>query len=432
MFEFDWKWVLSEYQGVFASNGCNGVPFKQLASRCTEAARQRLLRIGGVLFLATASPALGLADSRGIVPRLAAEIEQSLTTHYPHESRRGPAEGIFLGSYDWHSSVHGTWALLSMIRQFQSLSRSSARLSQFPEYVGWNSEVGAIRLPGIDSFGEDQGARFWRFLEGSVLGRLDARNLGAERRFLSEHPGFELPYGQAWLLLLLEELPRVSGVSQAQLEEANLLREATRQRLHQWLRRYAFPELRRGQFLKTHTSWLMNFYLVSLSDQLSELRQPGSSWHPIWADLYHQRVRPVMTRGLQEVVMAPADFVFIPSLMQQLGRIYGESPLPPYRITWNPPSLPLTAANQHRPGAAVMSLWAAGQECRWGDLDSCRFFDSAWNSMVDLEWAWRGSFEWVSHYVPQFMWMAWLQRTALGGVGTYSSGTSPTRAGSER
>ena len=74
-------------------------------------------------------------------------------------------EGVFKSHYDWHSSVHAHWMLLSSSRLFNKPDITKLILNRFSEY-----------------------------------------NLDNEQRYLSQNPNFELPYGQAWLLLLFSEL----------------------------------------------------------------------------------------------------------------------------------------------------------------------------------------------------------------------------------
>ncbi len=77
----------------------------------------------------------------------------------------------FYGSYDWHSSVHGHWMLVRLVRLFPDLK-----------------EAAEIR---------------------AVLGaHLTAENLKAEADYFArkESKSFERPYGWAWLLKLAQEL----------------------------------------------------------------------------------------------------------------------------------------------------------------------------------------------------------------------------------
>jgi hypothetical protein len=77
----------------------------------------------------------------------------------------------FYGSYDWHSSVHGHWMLLRLLRLFPDLN-----------------EAGEIR----------------RVLDA----HLTAENLAVEAAYFGrkESKPFERPYGWAWLLKLAQEL----------------------------------------------------------------------------------------------------------------------------------------------------------------------------------------------------------------------------------
>lgn len=83
----------------------------------------------------------------------------------PHKSRH-PA---FYGSFDWHSSVHQHWAIVRLLRQWPDLERC-----------------------------DDAAEVLDRHLSHSAL--------GAELDYLVSRPGFERPYGQAWLLMLHAEV----------------------------------------------------------------------------------------------------------------------------------------------------------------------------------------------------------------------------------
>jgi hypothetical protein len=105
-----------------------------------------------------------------------------LSKEYPNKPEHvmaGPADvkdprslhPAFYGSYDWHSSVHGHWMLVRLLRLFPDLN-----------------EADEVR---------------------AVLGaHLTAENLKAESDYFArkESKPFERPYGWAWLLKLAEEL----------------------------------------------------------------------------------------------------------------------------------------------------------------------------------------------------------------------------------
>jgi hypothetical protein len=79
--------------------------------------------------------------------------------------------GAFYGCFDWHSSVHGHWMLVHLLRLFPAMP-----------------EAGKIRA--------------------ALNANLDAKNIAGEVAYLKEanRASFERTYGWAWLLKLAEEL----------------------------------------------------------------------------------------------------------------------------------------------------------------------------------------------------------------------------------
>jgi hypothetical protein len=113
----------------------------------------------------------------------------------------------FYGCYDWHSSVHGHWLLIRLVRTFPN-------------------------APFV------QAAR-------EALGQsLTAENIVQEARYLQGEgrSSFERPYGLAWLLQLVAEL-REWDDPQAREMAANLhpLDEAALERLKNWLPKLSHP-----------------------------------------------------------------------------------------------------------------------------------------------------------------------------------------------
>jgi hypothetical protein len=76
-------------------------------------------------------------------------------------ARKDTDETVFHGCIDWHSSVHGTWALLA----YTKLARDG---------------------------------RYWRIAEHPMT----PEGIAAEAAKLREQPFFEMPYGRAWFLRL--------------------------------------------------------------------------------------------------------------------------------------------------------------------------------------------------------------------------------------
>src|SRR6202795_4755778 len=113
----------------------------------------------------------------------------------------------FYGCYDWHSSVHGHWLLVRLVRTFPTAAFApSAREALRQSLTADNIAQEAVYLRG----------------EGRA--------------------SFERPYGLAWLLQLVGEL-REWDDPQAREMSANLrpLAEAARDRLNVWLPKLSHP-----------------------------------------------------------------------------------------------------------------------------------------------------------------------------------------------
>ena len=99
------------------------------------------------------------------------EILTEFTKTFKSEiSKKDTGHVIFHGCWDWHSSVHGHWALLE-----------SAHLMKDNENLEWVSE------------------------------RLQSKNMEEEIRYLGDHSEFEMPYGRAWYLRLMMRLEQITG-----------------------------------------------------------------------------------------------------------------------------------------------------------------------------------------------------------------------------
>ncbi len=111
---------------------------------------------------------------------------------------------LFNSHFDWHSSVHGHWAYLTLSRM-QGITNSCINVQK-------------------------------------VLARFTMNSLKMEQAYLKNNSTFELPYGQAWLLLLLPEL--LKWVEQ-DTDLVALIRELyteTHQRVLCWLERTNYPD----------------------------------------------------------------------------------------------------------------------------------------------------------------------------------------------
>lgn len=122
----------------------------------------------------------------------------------------------FYGCYDWHSSVHGHWLLVRLVRTFPS-------------------------------------APFAPSAREALRQSLTADNIAQEASYLrgEGRASFERPYGLAWLLQLAAEL-REWDDPEAKNLAANLrpLEEAVLERLNDWLPKLSFP-VRIGEHSQT-------------------------------------------------------------------------------------------------------------------------------------------------------------------------------------
>ena len=123
---------------------------------------------------------------------------------------------VFYGCFDWHSSVHGHWLLVRLLREFPDAAFAAP-----------------ARAALARSFTTEAVAREASYLEGA--GRAS----------------FERPYGLAWLLQLLAEL-RSWDDPDAQRWAATLapLERAAADRLRGWLPKLAYP-IRVGEHSQT-------------------------------------------------------------------------------------------------------------------------------------------------------------------------------------
>jgi hypothetical protein len=268
---------------------------------------------------------------------------------------------VFNGSWDWHSSVHGHWALLSVAR------------------VTGDSK--------LDAF---------------VSARLTDKALQAERQFLNGDKKFEAPYGRAWLLLLLAEIDRRRAASKV----VAALRQETQEFLLDWLERNNYPESPTG-FNAAHDSWLFAYMLFVLSqptpvkvlDRLKALRAT--------------KIEPSRAQ-LAKAAHSPADFLYLPAVQALIDRLdpatVGKPPAYPPGVSPPLADPPLDDTNAHSAGAALVRVWPHAMDSHAGDKRACARFHARMNEFFSRTDHWADSFEQVAHWVPQFMWMGiWLE-----------------------
>jgi hypothetical protein len=153
----------------------------------------------------------------------------------------------FYGCYDWHSSVHGHWLLVRLVRTFPDAAFAA-------------------------------GAR-------QALGRnLTEARLLQEAAYLA-HPqrsGFERPYGLAWLLQLIAELDGWNDPQAGQWREyLRPLESIAVRRLSEWLPKLRYP-IRSGEHFQTAFAFglILDYaHAVGNGDLATLVRETGTRFY---------------------------------------------------------------------------------------------------------------------------------------------------------
>ena len=280
------------------------------------------------------------------IAQLRPVIESALVQTEPHCDLGVGSGLIFTGNYDWHSSVHAHWALLSM-----------ARVS------------------------DDEALR------DTITARLSTENLAAEHQFLAEDVAFELPYGRAWLTLLWSELAKHPH-GYADLPQ---LRELIETQVIEWLEQTPFeadaPKTTGANVAcGSHQSWLFAYLLLQLS-------APSAAIQSRLDDLF-SRIEAARTR-IARARHSDYDFLYLPAVLRVIEATRGTAATA-YRHGTRPQWRTLERANCHTAGANVTRLWPRAIEGK---------FSRALSSILKRREQWAGDFLYVSHWVPQFIWL---------------------------
>lgn len=269
--------------------------------------------------------------------------------------RRDTGHSSFHGCVDWHSAVHGVWALAAYARM-----------------------TGDTLCDGV--------------LEEV----LRPEKLAAERALLRARPDFEMPYGRAWFLRLAREHALHTGSSALQPMAGEVLASM--------LACYAAraPDPRRGSYRSD--SWaLINMldYAAWLGDSVAEAAIRGlvaahfndGGGSPDYAqEAGHFMAVATNWAWLVSKVLPRDDF----ALWE--GRFFGRAGLP--RPVLSP-------ANWHHHGlnfSRAWGLWALAAACAHDDARDAYLMAYAahFRATYATPALWRGSYLGVGHWVPQF------------------------------
>jgi hypothetical protein len=269
--------------------------------------------------------------------------------------RRDSGHAAFHGCVDWHSAVHGVWALTAYAHMTGD-TRCDAVLEEL----------------------------------------LRPENLAAERRLLTVRPDFEMPYGRAWFLRLAREHALHCGSATLQPMAEDVLVS-----MLAYYRGRA-PDPRRGSY--GSDSWaLINMldYAAWSGDGAAEaairdLVEAHFVDHGGGCDyaLESGHFMAVTTNWawLVSKVLPHADFA------RWESEFFASSGLP-QRV--------LQPANWHHHGlnfSRAWGLWALHAASGPGDARQARLqaYAAHFRATYDIPDLWRGSYMGVGHWVPQF------------------------------
>lgn len=269
-----------------------------------------------------------------------------------------PAGSVFHTNYDYHSSVHAHWAALSM-----------ARTTHDPK------------------------------LEKQVMARLTPAALEKERKFFQANPTFELPYGQAWMLVMAKELTQHPA---GNTEATRKLKAETEARVVDWLEKSPFPEGPNGQLNAAHDSWLFAYSLLKQSGPSGALKDRLAA-----LEKRIDAARPAIAKS----VSTPEDFLDLGAVLATIDRT------PPKKAGVGPytgkvgalPQGPIDFSNVHSAGTAAMRVWPYAMDAAANRPGAAKQVDQRIAEMMKRPELYKSDFETASHWVPQFMWMAMLR-----------------------
>ncbi len=288
-----------------------------------------------------------------IAGALAEPIRQSV-------ARKDTGHVAFHGCIDWHSAVHGVWALTAYTRMTGDAS--------------------------CDSLLEET---------------LRPEKLAAERALLTARTGFEMPYGRAWFLRLARENALYAGDTKGDGALQSMAREVLASMLA-WYGAQRRPDPRRGSY--GSDSWaLINMldYAVWSGDAAAEAairslveahfldHRGGCDWA---LETGHFMAVATNWAWLVSKVLPREDFD------RWQRELFAGAGLP------RPVVRPVNWHHQGLNFSRAWGLWALGAVSAPGEAREayCRAYVAHFRATYDTPSLWRGSYEGVGHWVPQF------------------------------
>lgn len=258
-----------------------------------------------------------------LAARLVAMVRPSVAREYPNKPSsvlagdadlRPPRERtpIFSGCFDWHSAVHSHWTLVRLLRLFPN--------------APWSAE-----------------------LRAELGGRFAAERVAVEVDHLRRQPGFELPYGTAWLLALGRELALGEEAMAAWSASLSPLVDEAAARFAAWLRALPAP-IRTGEHGQSAFAMALaldaartlgNSELARLVDARARAFYAGDIDAPVgYEPSAHDFLSPTLAEAdLLRRVLPTADFArwldgFLPSA-ERFEPVLAADPADGKLVHWN-------------------------------------------------------------------------------------------------
>lgn len=269
--------------------------------------------------------------------------------------RKDTDHDAFHGCIDWHSAVHGVWALTAY-----------ARMTGDKQY------------------------------DAVIVQTLSPAKIAAERALLRSRPSFEMPYGRAWFLRLASEHQRTFG--------SDALKPMADDVLASMLAYYGKrkPDPRRGSY--ESDAWaLINMYDYAAGLQNAAALETVGAWVKSFFVRYEGTCDYALEAGHFMAVCTNwawlVSRVLEPEPFEVWAKTFFERPGLPRPVT--------QPANWHHHGLNFSRAWGL-----WGlHAASLRAspnpayleaYVAHFRETYDKPERWRGSYEGVGHWVPQF------------------------------
>jgi Protein of unknown function (DUF2891) len=283
--------------------------------------------------------------------KIAAELAKTVRVCVARKDTGHPA---FHGCIDWHSAVHGVWALTAYARMT----------------------------------GDKQDAPL-------IAATLGTGKIAAERNYLRAHPDFEMPYGRAWFLRLADEQLASGDDSLKPMADEVLASMLA------YYRKRA-PDPRRGSYASDAWALInMHDYAAATSDATALAAIRG------WVEAHFVKNQSSCDYALEtgEFMAVCTNWAWLVSKVL-VGQEFDSWASAFFERSGLPRPV-LQPVNWHHHGLNFSRAWglwhlyaASGQaSARQAFLEA---YVAHFRQTYERPQQWRGSYEGVGHWVPQF------------------------------